>query len=300
MKALRWIGIIFGVLVGVLVIAVATLYIMSNQRFNKVYEIPEISAIDIPTDEESLAEGERLYVSRGCGDCHLANGMGAPFFDAQPMGTLYASNLTSGEGGIGDEYTVEDYIRAIRHGVGLDSKPLYFMPAHEFGHFNDSDMGLLIAYMQSLEPVDNTLPEPNLGLLSRALFLSGQMPLIPAELVDHENVAPWDVEVAASVEYGEYMVQGCIGCHYNNYSGGPIVGADPSWPPATNITPHEDGLADWTAEDFAVAMRTGIRPDGSEINPIMPWGAFARLTDVELEAMYLYLQTLEPLPTGTR
>ena len=39
-------------------------------------------------------------------------------------------------------------------------------------------------------------------------------------------------------------------------------------------------------------MRTGVRPDGRELAPIMPWRAFAKLTDTDLHSIALYLKSL--------
>jgi hypothetical protein len=48
------------------------------------------------------------------------------------------------------------------------------------------------------------------------------------------------------------------------------------------------------------ALREGIRPGGSAINPFMPIGATKLMTDVELVAMWKYLQSLPPKEYGTR
>ena len=48
-------------------------------------------------------------------------------------------------------------------------------------------------------------------------------------------------------------------------------------------------------------MREGKRPDGTDINPVaMPWPAFSQMTDTELAALWLYLETLPPTPYGNR
>jgi mono/diheme cytochrome c family protein len=217
------------------------------------------------------------------------------------MGLLWASNLTTGEGGIAGSYTDADWDRSIRHGVGPDGKPLMFMPAQEFWPLSDDDLAALIAYYRSKPPVDRTIPEPSPGPLARFLYLTGQLPLVPAELVDHEAERPAAPPVGPTAEYGAYLATGCVGCHGPNLSGGKIVGGDPNWPPAKNITPEEEtGIGAWSHEDFVVAMREGIRPDGSEINPVMPIQATRHMTDVELEAIYRYLMSLEPRMFGNR
>ncbi len=48
--------------------------------------------------------------------------------------------------------------------------------------------------------------------------------------------------------------------------------------------------------DFERAVRQGIRADGTVISPIMPWEQFSQLTDDEMEALWLYLQSIPPIP----
>ena len=63
----------------------------------------------------------------------------------------------------------------------------------------------------------------------------------------------------------------------------------------SNITPHETGIGSWTLDDFVTAMQTGVNPDGHELRPPMPWQAFVQMTPEELEALYLYFQSIEPV-----
>ncbi|HEX2101291.1 MAG TPA: cytochrome c, partial [Candidatus Synoicihabitans sp.] len=96
-----------------------------------------------------------------------------------------------------------------------------------------------------------------------------------------------------------YLAAGCTGCHGSQFAGGRIPGAPPDWPLAANLTPHESArLRTWSEADFFAALRTQRRPDGSQIHPVMP-AAFGQLTDNEIKALWLYLQSLEPKTFGT-
>jgi cytochrome c553 len=55
-----------------------------------------------------------------------------------------------------------------------------------------------------------------------------------------------------------------------------------------------------SATAFGVMMRTGRRPDGTEVNPVMPFNALKNLSDTDVGALYAYLRTLPPQPTGQR
>jgi hypothetical protein len=45
-------------------------------------------------------------------------------------------------------------------------------------------------------------------------------------------------------------------------------------------------------------MRTGKRPDGYELKEPMPWQILGKMTDGELRAIWLYLQSLPPREFG--
>jgi len=51
-------------------------------------------------------------------------------------------------------------------------------------------------------------------------------------------------------------------------------------------------MAKWSEEEFRQALRNGIRPDGSTINPFMPWRSARRMTDEEISAVWVYLRSL--------
>jgi mono/diheme cytochrome c family protein len=209
--------------------------------------------------------------------------------------TIYASNLTDGEGGVGQYYTTEDYIRAIQHGVNAGGRALVIMPSIDFQQMREEELGALVAYIQSLPPVDNVQPELALGPMGRVLIAFDLAPLLTAYLIDHDNAGLVEVEYGANLEYGAYLAVTCQSCHGQDLTGGLQVGG-PSAPQSANITPHEDGIAGWTLDDFITTIRTGINPDGEQLRAPMPWQQLGNMTDEELEAIYLYLQTVEPQP----
>jgi hypothetical protein len=99
------------------------------------------------------------------------------------------------------------------------------------------------------------------------------------------------------MEFGRHLAGICTGCHTENFAGGPIVGGDPSWVPARNLTPHESALGSWSYEDFARVMLEGVRPDGEAIQLpmtlILPYAQ--QMTEVELQALWTYLQSVPPI-----
>ena len=63
-----------------------------------------------------------------------------------------------------------------------------------------------------------------------------------------------------------------------------------------NLTPDkETGLGSWTNEQIVTAIRTGKRPDGRMLAPIMPYNDFANLTKEDALAIVAYLKSLPPI-----
>jgi mono/diheme cytochrome c family protein len=89
----------------------------------------------------------------------------------------------------------------------------------------------------------------------------------------------------------------CSGCHRQDLGGGPVIGGDPSWPPAANLTPDASGLHGWTFAQFKTALQEGKRPDGRALrDPMSGVAQYAKnMTGVEVEALWSYLQSLPPV-----
>ena len=153
-KTLKWTGIVVGSLLGVLLLGILGLYAAGQMRLNKVYEVP-FRTVALPEDAESLAEGKRIFQYRGCEACHGEDLEGLVYMDNPALGKVITPNLTTGPGGIGDERTDEDLVRAIQHGIRPDGTPLLFMPSTEFYYLSDADLGRVLAYIRSMPPVDN-------------------------------------------------------------------------------------------------------------------------------------------------
>ena len=292
---LRWTGRIAVGLVAFVAVVAAAGYGLSESRMARTYVVPE-HAITPRTDSASLALGARLVKVRGCGDCHGANLGGGVMMDDPAIGRLVAPNLTIG--GRGGLLEPRDWERAIRHGVRRDGTPLRVMPAAEFTTMADDELESIVGYILSVPPVVNSQPTSRVGPLIRALFLAGQVQLLPAEQIEHARAHVAHVEPEPTAAYGKYLATGCTGCHGTGLSGGKIPGGPPDWKPAANITPT--GIGRYSQDDFARVMRTGTRPDGSKVDSLMPWRLTKEMTDVELEAIYAYLRTVPAKPYGSR
>jgi mono/diheme cytochrome c family protein len=200
-KFFKWLGIVLGGLVGLVVIVFLGLAAKGNASFTRKYDI-QVENITIPTDSESIARGEK-WVHTDCVGCHGEDLSGGNFFEA-PFGYIDAKNLTPGKGGAGSEFTNADWVRAIRHGVNPDGHTLLIMPAPVFWHFSDEDLGSIIAYLKTLPPVDKETREPNINLVGKAMAGAGVFgnSVFVAENIQHD-ARPTIPPAGMTVEYGE-------------------------------------------------------------------------------------------------
>src|SRR4026207_1332095 len=173
-KILKWIGIVLGSLIGLLVLAFVILYTIGTVKWSRMhgkYDVP-VETIAIPTDEASIARGEHIATLHLCRICHMET-LSGQAVSVPGLLTFGIPNLTSGVGGVGATNTDSDWVRAIRHGVGQDGRGLALVPARTFCYRSDEDLGALIAYLKSLPRIDNEMPKTDLGPLGRVMLALG-------------------------------------------------------------------------------------------------------------------------------
>ncbi len=271
-----------------------------NASMDRVYAVP-VPDITISKDPAVLARGEHL--THSVMPCAVAECHGGDFGgtskgpDMGPVGHFNAPNITTAN--LGAAYTDGEVFRLLRHGIKMDGRSVRFMPMQDSNWLPDSDIVAMISYLRSMPPVDRPNGSTEIGTLGKVLDRRGMMPLDVARRIDHEHVelAP---APSPTRDYGRFVGRLCTGCHGQQLTGGPIPGAPPSIPTPLNLTPDKSGLADWTYEDFAKLLDTGVRKNGKKIDPFMPLAALARYDDTERHALWAYLQSLPPAPFGNR
>lgn len=272
--SLKRLGLVFAGFIALSIIAIAYSQLSVEFRLRKSYDI-EVEMISIPNDEASIERGKNLVVVGRCTECHGFDLGGQVTSDSPAVGRIYASNLTSGQGGVGQTYDDSDWLRAIRHGIGPDGRSLVITPAQFYYYLSDDELGAIIAYIKSVPPVNNEFPSPSVGVLGRVfvtLFRDEAKEWLPAEKIDHSGPRPIAPEPAISEEYGKYLIttRTCLVCHNT---------IDISAAPGGN-------LAGWTESQFQFAIIfSGDRSMSISVR---------RMSDDELAAMWLYLQTLSP------
>jgi len=249
--------------------------------------------------------GAYLARAGGCIACHSDPSSGRPALTGgapikTSFGSFVAPNLTTDETfGIGG-WSVEDFARAVRQGIGPDGAPYYpAFPYAFYGHLTDQDIIDLWAAFQSVPPQeviggDNDIVFPfnlRFGLkLWRAAFAKG-----PPTAPDPEQSDPWN--------RGRWLVNGlahCGACHTDrNLAGGRrasqyLAGSDdlPGGGKAPPIRPEHLKEAGWTVTSLAYGLKSGVMPDGDTFGGGM--GEVVRhstawLSEADRKAMATYL-----------
>ncbi len=267
-KILNWTVIIFGGLIVLSVLMGVALYPGGKEKLTRSYPNVSVESVNIPADPNSIAQGKHNSIIWGCTKCHGDDLSGKLLTNNPLLGTIPASNLTSGQGGIGKSYTDIDWVRAIRHGLKPNSSVEIFM--NDYSSMSDRDLGDLIAYLKQIPPVDSEL---------QALHLGPVVPIAPAvglltpsaELIDHSEQRPADPVPGATVEYGKYLFTICSECH------------------GTDLA---DKVDKWNQEEFIQAFRVGTTADGEKLPAAMPKKTFNEFSDTELSALWVYLQSV--------
>ncbi|SFS22343.1 cytochrome c [Yoonia litorea] len=113
-----------------------------------------------------------------------------------------------------------------------------------------------------------------------------------------------EIPVVGDVTRGAYLARasGCIACHTNAEEGGaPLAGGAPlrtdfgTFYPPNLTTDPEFGMGNWSAEDFARAVRQGISPDGEPYYPTFTYPFYANFSDQDIADLWAAFQTVPPV-----
>jgi mono/diheme cytochrome c family protein len=299
-------------------------------RKDRVFEAPA-PPFAASRDSSIIARGRYLVHGPGhCADCHaapeakanvedgvreapggVAPGGEAPLTGGYVLrtflGEMRASNLTSDDAtGLG---AVSDPLLARFFRTGIDHRGHVGLPVMQYPDLSDADLLAIVSYLRSLPPVTHAVPPSAynvLGWITKAWFLG---PFSP------ERPAPAGPPPLPAAEWGSYLansVATCASCHTaRNLKTGEFTGPrfagglvlrkadDPAQvlvSPNLTPDPRTGIIAGWSREQFVARFRRGkLRPWSP-----MPWGPFSRMTDLDLESIYLYLHSLGPVERENR
>ncbi len=274
-----------------------------------------IPVSDLPDHDGDPDRGATMFYASGCASCHAAPGAkgddklalaGGLVFKTH-FGRFHAPNIsTDRRHGIG-AWTETEFVNAVLRGVAPDGRHYYpVFPYLSYQRMTVEDVLDLKAFMDTLPAVANQAPPHDLPLPYRWRRTLGVWKALYMDGATFEPIPG----ASESVNRGAYLVTGpshCGECHTpRDFLGGPVSDWAFSGAPdldgegfVPNITPHEDGIADWSVGDITAALKTGILPDfdtfGGTMIPVQE--NMARLTDADRQAIADYLKSLPPKPS---
>jgi mono/diheme cytochrome c family protein len=264
------------------IIAEATSMAAEAEKLRKVYD-----------------RGEHLAKSIGsCFGCHGEDLATPEVIEMGPVGTVSSPNISMG--GVLKDYSDAELHRLLTHGIKKDGTSLVFMPAQDFAWWPDADIGALIGFLRTRPAVERTSKGPEIGPMGKVLDRMDNLPIDIARRIDHKAERKVAETPEATAAYGAFIGKLCMGCHGPTLSGGPIPGAPPSMPIPLNITTHDSGIAHYDYAKFETLMRTGKKPDGSDLDPFMPIKDMKHMDDTEMKALWLYLESVPKKEFGGR
>lgn len=302
-RTVKRILVVVCAVVGVLVAGVGAFAGYHVLRFDssmdEVYDVP-LKPMARSTDPAVLARGQHLAEAvAACvnADCHGGDLGGGKTIELGPLGRVTGPNISGG--GLGAAYSDSELFRLIRHGLKKDGRSVRFMPSNEINWLPDADIVAIISYLRTLPPTNKPNGPSELGVMAKVVDRLDLVGFDVARKIDHANVeiAP---PPSPTADYGRFVIRGCMGCHGENLSGGPIPAAPPELPVPLNLTPDESGLRGWTYEDFDRLLTAGVRKNGEKLDPFMPISAYSKMDETEKKAMWAHLSALPPRPFGGR
>ena len=255
-----------------------------------------------------------------CMDCHSTRdwskfagplvegtlGKGGELFDQKEgfPGVFYSKNITPT--GI-SRYTDGELLRVITTGVTKEGRALFpVMPYNHYGKMDPEDIMSIIAYIRTLTPQQNQIPEPAPDFPMN--FIINTIPV----KADPQKIPPKSDTLA----YGAYLVNACscIECH-TQVDKGKIIpefafsgGREFSFPDGSivrsaNMTPDkETGIGNWTEEIFLGRFKTysdstyhSPTVATGEYNSIMPWNMYSRMNKEDLSSIYRYIKSVKAI-----
>ncbi|QJE02964.1 c-type cytochrome [Massilia forsythiae] len=300
--------------IGVVVFAGALAYALTPTETRAIPATPAGAA----ADQAALVEaGRYVAVASDCIACHTAPG-GKPFAGGRPVqspiGNMYSSNITPDKAtGIGN-YSLNDFDRAIRHGIRADGVTLYpAMPYPSYSKLSDQDMRALYAYfMQGVQPVNQA---------NRKNDITWPLSIRWPVAIWRKRFAPTDVGTFQVSKYqsealarGAYLVQGaghCGTCHTPRAStmqelaldeagnggkdylaGGALIDG---WRAVNLRGDQAGGLGTWNEQDIVDTLKTGRNRSnavvGGPMNDVVAHST-QNMTDADLHAIASYLKSL--------
>ena len=239
-----------------------------------------------------------------CGNCHTPKGPTGEIMDKafsgglswdEPPFKVTASNITQdNETGIGN-YTDAELKQVLRKGIKRNGVPVaMIMPSGFYEIMTDRDLDAVIAYLRTIKPIKNTVPDPiyktaqghpippggekpfTEGMLSDKVKKGFYLATIAHCMECHTPMGPRGRDFASKLGTGGFEFPGPWGVSVSR-----------------NITSSkEKGIGGWTDEEIKRAITQGISRDGSKLKPPMGYHYYSTVSTDDLDAIVAYLRTV--------
>ncbi len=302
---------ILGIVLLTVVILLFTGFLIVTARGIPKYDVPQIEYRATITPQ-AVARGKKLTLTL-CANCHrnpeTGKLTGYRMLDAPPeFGNIYSRNITQDtEHGIG-EWTDAELLVLLRTGIKRDGQ---YIPPYmaKLPHLADEDVNAIIAFLRSDDPLVAADPTPDRD--SEVTFLTKMLSYTvwkPATMPDGPIAMP---DTTDEVALGKYLAINfdCWQCHSASFTtnnlmepeqspgffggGNKLLNKEGQLILAPNITPHETGIGNMTKEAFTRLLIYGEKKDAPGMR--YPMEPYPLLTVKEAEAIYAYLQTVDPI-----
>jgi len=239
-----------------------------------------------------------------CGNCHTPKGPTGDIMDKafsgglswdEPPFKVTAPNITQdNETGIGN-YTDAELKQVLRKGIKRNGVPVaMIMPSGFYEIMTDRDLDAVIAYLRTIKPIKNTVPDPiyktaqghpippggekpfTEGMLSDKVKKGFYLATIAHCMECHTPMGPRGRDFASKLGTGGFEFPGRWGVSVSR-----------------NITSSkEKGIGGWTDEEIKRAITQGVSRDGSKLKPPMGYHYYSTLSTDDLDAIVAYLRTV--------
>ena len=265
----------------------------------------------VPADlPQGVSRGEYLARAADCVACHTAPGGiafagGRPF--QLPFGTIYAANITSDpQTGIGN-WSDDEFLRAVRDGVGPNGHLYPAMPYTSYAAMSRDDVLAIKAYLMSLPPVQQ--PSPADALIFPFNQRWGMVFWDVAFFRDH-RFAPDPVR-GMEWNRGAYLATAlghCGECHTprnigfamrsHDYLAGTIV---QGWKAYNTTSDQSYGIGAWSDPQIVGYLSRGHAPGRSSAAGPMAEvveNSLQFLSPSDIQALVVYLRSVVPASNG--
>lgn len=264
---------------------------------------------DSTADSAALIKrGAYLATAADCTACHTAPGaaknaeFGGGYPLASPFGVIYGTNISSDkEFGIGN-WSDDEFVRAVRDGVGKDGQQLYpAMPYDSFTKMKRDDVLAIKTYLMSLPGVHEASAKTDLSFPFNQRWGMTFWKWFNFDKGELKN----DPSNSDNWNRGRYLVDAmehCGTCHTprtltmgmdnSKTLGGGDLG---SWT-AFNITSDKNaGIGNWSQQELVTYLKTGFVAGKASASGAMAEAiehSLQHLTDADLNAIATYVRSV--------